>query len=260
MSSFDGKRVLITGTASGIGQAMAVRFAAAGAIVAGLDLDAQGNKETRRRAGAGFVAVTGDAAEPEDAARAVAELGHVDVLVNNAAAFSGDGALHEVSELAWDLTVRACLKSVYACTYAVLPAMMKRRGGAIVSISSVNALTGIHLAAYTAAKGGIVSLTRLLAQHYGGSGIRANVICPGTIETESSRRFWDAQPDLERELAALYPEGRFGTPQDVAACALWLASDEARFVNGAAIVVDGGMSAVRRLPSVIPSTGPRQNS
>lgn len=260
MSSFSGKQILITGTASGIGRAMAVRFAAAGAVVAGLDLDANGNEETRHLAGTGFQAITADAADPQEVDHAVAALGHVDVLVNNAAAFDADGALHQVSEEAWDRIVRACLKSVYTCTHAVLPAMMQRRSGVILSISSVNALTGVHLAAYTAAKGGIVSLTRLLAQHYGGFGIRSNVICPGTIETEASRRIWETQTPLQQELAALYPGGRFGSPEDVAACALWLAGEDARFVNGAAIVVDGGMSAVHRLPSVIPSTEPPQNS
>lgn len=256
MSSYAGRNILITGTASGIGRAMAIRFAVAGGNIVGLDLDAKGNEGTGRQAGSLFRGVTGDAAEPADATRAVAELGRVDVLVNNAAAFSGDGVLHEVTEDAWDHTLRACLRSVYACTHAVLPGMMERQAGVIISISSVNALTGIHLAAYTAAKGGIVSLTRLLAQQYGGFGIRANVICPGTIETGASRALWEEQAPLERELAALYPAGEFGTPDDVAACAIWLASEEARFINGAAIVVDGGMSAVHRLPSM----KPRRNS
>lgn len=259
MSDFTGKHVLITGTASGIGRAIAVRFAAAGATVSGLDLDTDGNEETRRRAGAAFQAITGDAAQPPDAARAVATLGRVDVLVNNAAAFAGDGALHEVAEEAWDRTLRACLKSVYACTHAVLPAMMERRSGVILSISSVNALTGVHLAAYTAAKGGIVSLTRVLTQQYGGFGIRSNVICPGTIETESSQRVRETQTTLQQELAALYPEGRFGTPEDIASCALWLAGEDAKFINGATIVVDGGMSAVHRLPSILPATEPPQS-
>lgn len=260
MTSFAGKNVLITGTASGIGRALAVRFTAAGAAVLGLDIDAAGNQETCRLAGDGFRPVPGDAANPADARNAVSELKRVDVLINNAAAFAGDGVLHQVGEDAWDRTIRACLKSVYACTQAALPGMMERRSGVIVSIASVNALTGIHLAAYTAAKGGVVSLTRLLAAHYGGFGIRANAICPGTIETDASRRLWDTEPEMRRELASLYPAGEFGTPDDVAACALWLAGDEARFVNGAAIVVDGGMSAVHRLSSVFPAKEPPQSS
>lgn len=260
MTPFAGKHVLITGTASGIGRALAVHFAAAGALVAGLDIDATGNQETRRQAGDGFRSMIGDAASPLDAQKAVSELERVDVLINNAAAFAGDGILHEVGEDAWDRTIRACLKSVYACTQAVLPGMIESRSGVIISIASVNALTGIHLAAYTAAKGGVVSLTRLLAQHYGGFGIRANAICPGTIETDASRRLWDTQPAMRHELAALYPSGEFGTPDDIAHCALWLASDAARFVNGAAIVVDGGMSAVHRLSSVLPPKEPKQTS
>lgn len=254
MSSFAGKNVFVTGTAAGIGRAMAIRFAAAGAGVIGLDLDAEGNRETRGQAGDSFQSASGDAANRIDVEKALSLLPHFDVLINNAAAFAGDGVLHEVSEEAWDRTLRACLKSVYVCTHSVLPGMMARRSGVILSISSVNALSGIHLAAYTAAKGGILSLTRVLAQHYGGFGIRANAICPGTIETEMSRQVWEKQPHLKEELAGLYPSGQFGTPGDVAGCALWLASDEARFVNGATLVVDGGMSAVQRLPSVIAHT------
>jgi NAD(P)-dependent dehydrogenase (short-subunit alcohol dehydrogenase family) len=257
MSAFSNKNVLITGTASGIGRAMAVRFAAAGACVVGLDVDSAGNEETRAIAGTSFHSVIGDAAEPVDARLAAAQLGVVDILINNAAAVAGDGALHEVSEQAWDRTVRACLKPVYSCTHAVLPAMIARQVGVILSISSVNALSGIHLSAYSAAKGAIISLTRVLAQHYGGFGIRANVICPGTIETEMSRQVWEQAPELRQELAGLYPAGRFGTPEHVAACALWLASEEAGFVNGATLVVDGGMSAVHRLPAILPKPNAR---
>ena len=129
--------------------------------------------------------------------------------------------------------------------------MMKRRSGVIISLSSINALTGLHLAAYTAAKGGILSLTRLLAQQYGGYGIRANAICPGTIMTETSRVAYEAAPRLRDELYGMYPAGRFGEPGDIANCAVWLSGDGAGFVNGTAIVVDGGMSAVHRLPSVL---------
>ena len=164
---------------------------------------------------------------------------------------AGDGLLHEVTEEAWDRVSSVCLKSIFLCTKAVLPGMMERRSGVILSLGSINALTGLHLAAYTAAKGGVLSLTRLLAQQYGGYGIRANAICPGTIMTETSRVAYEAAPKLRDELYAMYPAGEFGLPEDIADCALWLAGDGARFVNGTAIIVDGGMSAVHRLPSVL---------
>jgi 3-oxoacyl-[acyl-carrier protein] reductase len=250
--TFTGKRVLITGSAAGIGRAMALRFTTFGARVAGLDIDPAANRETAELTGESFLAVTGDAASLTDARHAVETLGGVDVLINNAGSFAGDGALHEVSEDAWDRTIEVCLKSMYACTRAVLPGMMAQRAGVIVSISSVNALSGIHLSAYSAAKGGMISLSRLLAAHYGGLGIRSNVICPGTIATEAFQSAWEKNPNLSRELEALYPAGRFGAPEDVASCACWLASDEARFVNGATLVVDGGMSAVHRLLSILP--------
>jgi 3-oxoacyl-[acyl-carrier protein] reductase len=201
---------------------------------------------------AGFRHHSGDVSSASDVARVFSETGPIDILVNNAAITTGDGVLHEVDEAAWDRVVDVCLKSVYLCSKAVLPSMIERRRGVILSLGSVNALTGIHLAAYTAAKGGIVSLTRLLAQQYGRFGIRANAICPGTILTESSRAAYDAAPVLREDLLALYPAHEFGAPLDIAECAVWLASDESRFINGTSIVVDGGMSAVHRLPSLYP--------
>ncbi len=251
MNELGGKNVFITGTAQGIGRAMAVGFAARGAHVTGLDLDSDLNSETAALAGKRFVALSGDVACAADVNAAVEQSGSVDILINNAATVSGDGLLHQVTEETWNRVSDVCLKSVFLCTKAVLPGMMKRRSGNIISLSSVNALTGLHLAAYTAAKGGILSLTRLLAQQYGGYGIRANAICPGTIMTETSRVAYEAAPQLRDDLFAMYPGGQFGEPGDIADCALWLAGDGSRFVNGAAIVVDGGMSAVHRLPSFL---------
>ena len=195
-----GKNVLITGTAQGIGRVMAIRFAGEGARVTGLDLDAGRNAETGRLAGEGFIAFSGDVASAKDVASVVEQCGPVDILINNAATVSGDGLLHQVTEETWNRVSEVCLKSVFLCTRAVLPGMMKRRGGVIISMSSVNALTGIHLAAYTAAKGGILSLTRLLAQQYGAYGIRANAICPGTINTETSQAAYAAALQLRDEL------------------------------------------------------------
>jgi 3-oxoacyl-[acyl-carrier protein] reductase len=251
MNELSGKNVLITGTAQGIGRAIAIRFTAEGAHVTGLDIDPGLNAETAKLAGERFTALSGDVASAIDVAAAVEQCRPVDILINNAATVSGDGLLHQVTEEVWDRVSDVCLKSVFLCTKAVLPVMMKRRSGIIVSLSSINALTGIHLAAYTAAKGGILSLTRLLAQQYGRYGIRANAICPGTIMTETSRAACEAAPQLRDELYAMYPAGRFGVPDDIADCALWLSGDGSRFVNGTAIVVDGGMSAVHRLPSVL---------
>jgi NAD(P)-dependent dehydrogenase (short-subunit alcohol dehydrogenase family) len=249
-----GKTALITGAGNGIGRAIAQRFASEGAHVVSMDTDAAGNDGTAsliRDAGGSCETVCGDVSSAADVERAFLVAGAVDVLVNNAAFWGGDGILHQVSETDWDRVLAVCLKSVFLCTRQALAGMMERRAGSIINISSVNAMSGMDLAAYTAAKGGIVSLTRLLAQQYGHYGIRFNAICPGTILSESSKQFYQEHPDVEAELRAFYPAGKFGTPADIAAAALFLASEEAEFINGSAMVVDGAMSAVHRLPSLI---------
>jgi NAD(P)-dependent dehydrogenase (short-subunit alcohol dehydrogenase family) len=250
---FQGKHVLITGAANGIGREMAIRFAAEGALVFSADIQEAANRQTAelvRAEGGKCEAITADVASADDAARAVQTASPVSILVNNAMTVDGDGPLHTVKESAWDRVLDVCLKSVYLFSREALPGMAKRRNGVIINISSVNALTGIHLAAYSAAKGGINSLTRVMADHYGAEGIRINTICPGTILTESSREYYAANSGVGDDLRALYPAGAFGEPGDIAAAALFLASDEARFINGAVIPVDGALTAVHRLPSV----------
>jgi NAD(P)-dependent dehydrogenase (short-subunit alcohol dehydrogenase family) len=231
--SLAGKTALVTGGAKGIGREICVRFAGEGARVISLDIDA---------AEPVGEFVEGDVSSAADVKRAFGIAGAVDILINNAATWQGDGLLDEVSETAWDRIVAVCLKGVYLCSRQAVQQMKARRSGVIVNISSVNALTGIHLAAYTAAKGGVVSLTRLMAKQYGPFGIRVNAICPGTILTGSSREYYEQHPDDAEALRGLYPGGAFGAPADVAGCALFLAT--ATFMNGSVLVVDGGMSAV----------------
>ena len=228
--SLAGKTALVTGGANGIGREICVRFAEEGARVVSLDIDG---------------ADAADVSNAADVARAFERAGDVDILVNNAATWQGDGILDEVSERDWDRIVAVCLKGVYLCSREAVRRMKPRRSGAIVNISSVNALTGIHLAAYTAAKGGVVSLTRLMAQQYGGFGIRVNAICPGTILTASTREYLEKNPEKADALRKLYPAGSFGAPADVAAAALYLAT--ASFVNGSVLVLDGGLTAVHKI-------------
>lgn len=248
-----GKTALITGAGNGIGREIARRFAAEGARVVSLDTDATGNARTAaliRDAGGRCDTVEGDVSVAADVERAFRTAVPVDILVNNAAIWSGDGLLHEVAEADWDRILAVCLKGIYLCSREALRGMIERRNGVILHISSVNALAGLHLAAYTAAKGGILSLTRLMALQYAPFGIRVNAICPGTIMTESSRQYYGQHPEQEAELRALYPARKFGAPDDVAECALFLASQQAAFINGAVLVVDGGLTAGYQIPSL----------
>lgn len=228
--SLAGKTALVTGGANGIGREICIRFAAEGARVVSLDIEGPDHPDVSNAA---------------DVARVFEQAGNVDILVNNAATWQGDGILDEVSEPDWDRIVAVCLKGVYLCSREAVRRMKPRRTGAVINISSVNALTGIHLAAYTAAKGGVISLTRLMAQQYGAFGIRVNAICPGTILTASTREHLDNNAEKAEALRKLYPAGEFGAPTDVAAAALYLAT--ASFVNGTVLVVDGGLTAVHKI-------------
>jgi NAD(P)-dependent dehydrogenase (short-subunit alcohol dehydrogenase family) len=250
-----GKTVLVTGGAAGIGQEIVRVLARQGARVISVDWNGAENERTTAEvcaAGGECVPVQGDVSVAVDVQRAFEISGPVDILVNNAACARGDGFLLDVAEDTWDKILAVCLKSVYLCSKAALPSMLQRKAGSIVNISSVNALTGVHLVAYTAAKGGIISLTRVLAAQYGAYGVRINTICPGTILSESSRLHYEAHPEVTAELKTLYPARTFGSTGDIASAVLFLASDEASFINGAIIPVDGGLTAVRQLPSILP--------
>src|SRR6185437_2050593 len=240
-----GKTAVVTGGAAGIGEEIARRLAAEGARVISMDWAENSSEDT------GICeTIRGDVSSAADVKRVFDAAGPVDILVNNAAFSKGDGFLLDLSEEIWDRTLAVCLKSVFLCSQAALRGMVKKRAGAIVNISSVNALTGIHLAAYTAAKGGIISLTRVLAAQYGRYGVRINTICPGTILSESSRLHYDAHPEITANLKALYPAGEFGSTADIASAVLFLVSDQASFINGATLAIDGGLSAVHPLPSL----------
>lgn len=240
---------LITGGGSGIGRAIAELFAAEGARVVVADLVDARSREVAQRittAGGTAVAVHADVASASDVhammTHSVDAFGRVDILVNNAGMALGDDIL-TFDEATWDLNLAVVLKSVYLCSRAVLPGMIERRQGAIVNIASVNGLTGIGEEAYSAAKAGVINLTKNLAVRYGPSNVRANVICPGTIQTP----IWNARlretPDIFTRLAAWYPLGRVGQPEDVAKAALFLASDDAGWITGAVLNVDGGLMA-----------------
>jgi meso-butanediol dehydrogenase / (S,S)-butanediol dehydrogenase / diacetyl reductase len=236
---------LITGAGSGIGRAIARRFAAEGAAVVVDDVnDAAGEATVRaiEEAGGRAVYVRGDVSEEGQVSllieRARSFGGRLDVLVNNAVP-------DEMSILReeWDRVIGVCLKGPWLLSQAALPALRENRG-CIVNIASVNALMAIgkiHL--YSAAKAGLLSLTRTLAFEHGPAGVRVNAICPGTIRTEVWEPILRDRPNLMEEIGRHYPLGHVGDPEDVAAMALYLASEEAKFVTGATFVVDGGITA-----------------
>lgn len=254
MRRLEGRVALVTGAASGIGAATARLFAQEGARVMLADIqDALGQAVADAITADGGTAryVHGDVAVAEDVAgmvhATVTAFSRLDVLVNNAG-MGGGGFVTELTEEDWDRVLDVNLKSVYlGCKYAI-PEMRKTGGGAIVNIASVAGLRGsARLTAYSAAKAGVINLTRSIAAEAGRYGIRVNCVCPGIIRTPIWRTVIDlpaeAQDALWQRMAARVLLGRVGLPEDVARAILFLASDDAAYITGTALVVDGGLTA-----------------
>lgn len=248
-----GKIALITGAGGGIGSEMARLFAAEGAAVVVNDVDRERAEAVAKEiasAGGRALACVADisraAAVDEMFARTGKAFGGLDILVNNAFSLGKDATIVDLEEAAWDRALAVSLKGPFLCTRRALPMMKERGGGSVVTISSVNALFGFGETAYTAAKGGLISMMRLVAAEYGEWNVRSNTICPGTISTQTSKDYWGRFPTGYAKLLEMYPLGRIGTPRDVADYALFLASDEARWVTGSVQVVDGGLLAGHR--------------
>ena len=243
----DDKVALVTGAAKGIGAGIAKRFAEAGAAVVLFDIDGSGAKSLAARLGRA-VAVEGDVANEDHVKRAVATaaaaFGRLDVLVNNAG-IEVAGLIPDYSEQQWDRQMGVNLKGAFLfAKHAIL--QMRGRGGAIVNISSVHAFVSYPgNAAYDASKAGLNALTRALALDHGKDGIRVNAICPGYIDTPMMEEWLATVPDRDqtmRDVLAVHPLGRIGTPRDIADAALFLASDAASFITGTCLVVDGAMT------------------
>jgi NAD(P)-dependent dehydrogenase (short-subunit alcohol dehydrogenase family) len=243
------KVAIITGSGSGIGRATAELFAREGARLVVADLVGERAEETVRRitaAGGEAIAVEMDVSKKETVERMVAQTleryGRLDILVNNAARSSTDDIL-QFDEATWELDLAVVLKGVFLCTQTVLPAMVAQKSGSIVNIASVNGLTGLGDLAYSAGKAGVLNLTKNIAVNYGRHNIRINAICPGSVRTPIWEPQLAADPDIFDRLVKWYPLGRIGEPEDIAKAALFLASDDAAWITGANLVVDGGLMA-----------------
>lgn len=249
----DGRVALVTGAGSGIGRAAAVRFAAEGARVGILDRDADSGAATVaaiENDGGTALALTADVSDAEQVSTAVdacaAGLGGLHVLYNNAGVDSR-GSVAVAEEADWDRCFAVNVKGTYLCSRAALRHL--GAGGAIVNQSSVAGLVGVqNFAAYCAAKGAVIALTRSMAVDLAARGVRVNVICPGTVYTPLMEPMLRARGDGDLDLGlqktlVKYPIGRLGDPSDIAAVALFLASDEAAFMTGSVVTPDGGMTA-----------------
>lgn len=247
MKLLEGKVALVTGAARGIGKALAVRFAQEGANVAFTDLVIDENAEQTKKEiesyGVKCEAYASDASNFDDTEKIVNKIkddfGRIDILVNNAG-ITKDGLMLRMTEQQWDLVLKINLKSAFNYIHAVLPIMLRQRGGSIINMASV---VGVHgnagQANYAASKAGMIALAKSVAQEVGSRGIRANAIAPGFIETAMTAALPE---EVRKDWASKIPLRRGGTPEDIANVATFLASDMSGYVTGQVIQVDGGMN------------------
>jgi len=254
MGRLEGRVALITGSGQGIGRAAALLFAEEGAAVVVVDINRERGEETseeiRKRGGRSEFHYA-DVSRSDDVRALMEEIGsrhgRLDVLYNNASVFLAgrDGGITDISEDTWDTVLAINLKSIYLCCRYGIPLMMKGGGGAIINTASSAGVIGIPgCDAYTAAKGGTIALTRSLAVEYRPSNIRVNCIAPAGIQTPmlDSSNLEDSTFDEKRFLALRTPSRRYGRPEEIARLAVFLASEEASYINGAVIVADGGIT------------------
>jgi meso-butanediol dehydrogenase/(S,S)-butanediol dehydrogenase/diacetyl reductase len=245
---------IVTGGGSGIGGETALRLAEEGAavLIADLDPEKSGNIIEKIKGFGGRAEYSKlDVRIPSDAdtmvAKAIESFGSLDTLVNNVGGGKGDDLINDLDEETWDFNFNFSLKPTYYCCRAAMPKLLEsaeaRPGAAIVNLSSVNGMTAMGLPAYAAAKAGVEMFTKNIAIQYGKKGVRSNLVAPYTTRTDFWKPIFDADPATVSRLADINPMRRIGNPIDIANAILFLASDEASFVNGALIPVDGGFTA-----------------
>jgi dihydroanticapsin dehydrogenase len=248
---FRGKGVIVTGGASGIGKATAERFLEEGAKVAILDVsrkNAEAALKELKKKGFTPLILTGDVTKSSDVKKMVstakAKLGRIDVLFNNAGILV-EGTVEDVTEKDWDRIMAVNVKGVFLMSKEVVPIMLRQKKGAIINNASCSGLVGDRNAvAYNTSKGAVVLMTKCMALDYAKKNIRVNCVCPGEIDTPMFRQEARARKmpveEYRKELCEYHPIGRLGVPSEVANAVLFLASDQASFITGAAFSVDGG--------------------
>ena len=251
MNRYENKVAIITGGGGSIGSATARRLASEGGAIVLFDLHAENAERVAaeiNKSGGKALAITGDILVRADIERALAatlkEFGQLDILVNNAATCT-KATIAEIDEADWDKDVDGTLKGAFLVSRAVLPGMVANKKGVIVNVGSVNGLMYFGNPAYSAGKAGLLNLTQSIATEYGKRGIRCAMVSPGTIRTGTASwtRRLERDPQVFEKLSRWYPVGRVGLPDDIAAAVAYLASDDAAFVSGSNLVVDGGLTA-----------------
>jgi len=242
----DLKTALVTGAGSGIGAAIAQRFAQEGARVVAADLDGDAAAATAARIGGAALGVQVDVRDEDSVAALVARAqaaGPLDVLANVAGIGSTTNAVETPIEV-WDAVMDVNARGTFLCCKHALPQMLERGRGAIVNVASVGGLVGLrNRAAYCAAKGAVIAFTRALAVDHVAAGVRANCICPGTVDSPWVKRLVEQSGESLDALRARQPMGRLGAPEEIAELALYLAEDASAFATGSVMTIDGGLTA-----------------